>query len=426
MRLLKLGIYYHTYLSDFYREQPDLATQSYSTQHKSLIDDCFGSSDFWTQALTKIGYETIDLIANAEPLQKRWALENALSFDNDGWLFEIAAAQIKKFRPDILLVADYSTFTAEFLRNIKRECPSIRLVLGWCGAPYTDASVFSEWNVALSCIPELVSDFEKKGHRSFHINHAFAPRILDKLDLTSQPTVDFAFVGSILKQSRFHIERERILLELVRRTDLQIWSDVKRPDSKERSREFVRRKARKVVHAANEAGVPQNLLKALPFVRRFAQTELPQTGAQNIDNRIARRTHPPVFGVEMFQQLRNSRIALNTHIDVSPVSASNMRLFEATGVGSCLLTDWKENLAQLFKPDKEVLTYRSTEECIEKVEFILKHETERRAVAAAGQRRTLCDHNFDNRAIEIDEIIRKYFAAASPKSVLESGRDDDG
>ena len=363
MRLLKLGIYHPTYLRDFYAERPTLETQTYSTQHQILIDDCFGSSDFWTQALNKLDYQTTDIIANAEPLQKQWTRENNLSFDDNQWLFEIAAGQIKKFRPEILLVADYSTFTADFLRNIKRECPSIRLVLGWCGAPYNDSSVFGEWDIVLSCIPELVADFRSEGHRSFHVNHAFAPRVLDKLDSASPPSVDFAFVGSILKQSRFHIERERILSELVRHTDLQIWSEIKRLSFKQQRNEFVRRKASKAVAAANNAGVPQDLINALPLVRRVAQWKPPvATAEQDIDGQVARRTRPPVFGVKMFQTLRQSRVVLNTHIDVSPLSASNMRLFEATGVGTCLLTDWKENLAELFEPDKEVLTYNSTEE----------------------------------------------------------------
>ncbi len=83
-----------------------------------------------------------------------------------------------------------------------------------------------------------------------------------------------------------------------------------------------------------------------------------------------------------------------------------MRLFETTGVGACLLTDWKENLSELFEPDAEVLTYRSAEECVEKVNYILEHEEERRSIAAAGQLRTLREHTFDNRAARIDEIIR--------------------
>lgn len=381
MRLLKLGIYHPTYLLNFYAGRPQLKARSYSIQHEALITDCFGSSDFWTEALKKLDYETSEIIANAEFLQKSWARENSVRFDERNWLFEIAAAQIKKFRPDVLLVADYSTFTADFLKNLRRECSSIRLILGWCGAPYDDSSVFREWDVALSCVPELTADFRAKGISSHHVNHAFAPRVLDKLDLEAKPTVDFAFVGSILKQSRFHIERERLLLYLVKHTNLRIWSDVKRPPFKQ-------------------------FLNHLPLARKIARRTLPTISEQYVDKRIARRTRPPVFGVEMFQKLRESRVVFNSHIDISPASASNMRLFEAAGVGACLLTDWRENLPELFEPDEEVLTYRSAEECVEKLEYILENEGERRKIAAAGQRRTLREHTFDNRAARIDEIIR--------------------
>ncbi|HYG80937.1 MAG TPA: glycosyltransferase, partial [Pyrinomonadaceae bacterium] len=103
---------------------------------------------------------------------------------------------------------------------------------------------------------------------------------------------------------------------------------------------------------------------------------------------------------------RESRVVLNTHIDISTTSASNMRLFEVTGVGSCLLTDWKPNIGDLFEPDSEVITYRGAEECIEKVDYLLSHESERRAIAAAGQRRTLRDHTLARRAEQLDAIIR--------------------
>ncbi len=413
MRLLKLGIYHPEYLRGFYAKQPQLKQQSYSVQHSALIDDCFGSSDFWTSGLTKLNYETADIIANSEFLQMSWASENGFNFDDKNWLFEIATAQIKMFRPDVLLVADYSTFTAIFLKNIRRECPSIRLILGWCGAPYNDFSVFREWDVALSCVPEMVLDFRSKGIRSYHVNHAFAPRILNQLDMKSEPNIDFAFVGSILKQNQFHIERERLLLHLVKSTNLQIWSELKRPSYKQRRNVFARRQAHNIVAAARSAGAPEQLLNALPLVRKIARWDSPPVLEQYVDEQIARRTRPPVFGIEMFQQLRNARVVFNNHIDISPVSASNMRLFETTGVGACLLTDRKENLSELFEPDKEILTYRSAEECVEKVNYILENDEERRSIAAAGQLRALREHTFDNRAARIDEIIRGVLTTAS-------------
>lgn len=413
MRLLKLGIYSETYLQNFYLKRPELKKQSYQIQHGALIDDCFGSSDFWTAALTKLNYETIEIIANAEFLQTAWSKENDFSFDEKNWLFEIATAQIKKFRPDILLIADYSTFTTNFLKNLKRECSSIRLVLGWCGAPYRDSSVFREWDTALSCVPELVADFRAKGVRSFHVNHAFAPRILKKLNLESKPCVDFAFIGSILKQNQFHLERERLLLELVKSTNLQIWSQLDRPSLTKRREMFVRRKSRTIVASLRKIGVSEQLLNSWPVGRKIVKWQSPSVFDEYVDERIARRTQAPLFGIDMFQKLRDSSVVFNNQIDISPVSASNMRLFETTGVGTCLLTDWKENLSELFEPDNEVLTYRSAAECVEKVNYILEHEDERRLIAAAGQRRTLREHTFENRAARIDEIIRGQLAFRS-------------
>ena len=407
MRLLKLGIYHPTYLLNFYGRRPELESRTYAVQHQALIEDCFGSSDFWTRGLNKLNYETTDIIANADFLQRSWAGENDVKFSENDWLFEIAAAQIKKFRPDILLVADYSTFTAEFLKNIRRECPSIRLILGWCGAPYNNLSVIREWDIALSCVPEMAANFRSEGIRGYHVNHAFEPRILDQLSLKPQPDIDFAFIGSIMRRNQFHLERERLLLKLVKNTPLQIWSEIDRPSFKQRGSMFGRRKAYDIVAAARDVGISERSLNALPMVRKIARWDEPPGREQFIDKQIMKRTRSPIFGIEMFQQLRNTRVVFNNHIDISPVSASNMRLFETTGAGSCLLTDWKENLPELFEPDKEVLTYRSAEECVEKVNYILEHEDERRSIAAAGQRRTLRDHNFDSRAAQIDEIIRE-------------------
>ena len=407
MRLLKLGIYPSVYLDQFYTRRPELASQLYSVQIDALIGDCFGSSDFWTQALGGLGYETCDLIANAEALQKRWATENDLSYQEDDWLFEITLAQIKTFRPAAVIVADYSTFSAAFLRQLRRECPSIHLIIGWCGAPYRDEEVFHAWDIVLSCIPELVEHFQSNGHNSFHLNHAFDPRILEKLNGAQEPNVDFSFVGSVLKQDQFHLEREKILLSLLAQTNLRIWSHLPLSSPTVSDNFSPRRIARSIFQTAQAFGVPARLRAATPFARRMSTLDSGSTNSQSVDPRIVRRSGPALYGLEMFQKLRDSRVTLNTHIDISPLSASNMRLFEATGVGSCLITDWKANLAELFEPETEVLTYRHPEECIEKVEYILDHESERRAIAAAGQRRTLNEHTFTSRAARIDEIIKE-------------------
>ena len=90
-----------------------------------------------------------------------------------------------------------------------------------------------------------------------------------------------------------------------------------------------------------------------------------------------------------------------------------MRLYEATGVGTCLLTDWKPNLHELFEPDKEVVAYQSPEECVEKIKWLLEHPEERERIAQAGQARTLQKHTFAQRAIQLNEIIQTNLSLTS-------------
>jgi spore maturation protein CgeB len=109
------------------------------------------------------------------------------------------------------------------------------------------------------------------------------------------------------------------------------------------------------------------------------------------------RFHDSVLGLEYFKILSRSRINLNKHIDCAGIHAGNIRLFEATGMGACLVTDWKENMPEMFESDAEVITYRSPEECAEKVRYLLDNQDQLQHIASAGQRRTLRDHTYQRR-----------------------------
>jgi spore maturation protein CgeB len=64
----------------------------------------------------------------------------------------------------------------------------------------------------------------------------------------------------------------------------------------------------------------------------------------------------------MYQALRRSLITLNSQINMVGRQAGIARLFEATGVGTFLLTDFKDNLQTLFEPNREVVAWRSVNE----------------------------------------------------------------
>jgi spore maturation protein CgeB len=118
----------------------------------------------------------------------------------------------------------------------------------------------------------------------------------------------------------------------------------------------------------------------------------------------------------MYRVLQRSKITLNHHGDAPPY-ASNMRLFEATGVGTMLITDWFDNLPELFEPEKEVVAFRSPEECIDKVRFYLAHDDARRRIAAAGQARCLREHTYEQRARAMLDVFE---ASMREREVIEA------
>ena len=124
--------------------------------------------------------------------------------------------------------------------------------------------------------------------------------------------------------------------------------------------------------------------------------------------------HGAVWGVDAARVMSASAMTVNVHGDICVAGqcddhlANNQRLFEATGVGTLLVTDWKEDLHEVLEPGVEVATYRSPADCVEKVNYYLEHETQRREIAAAGQSRTLREHTYRTRMEDLLGILREH------------------
>ena len=76
-------------------------------------------------------------------------------------------------------------------------------------------------------------------------------------------------------------------------------------------------------------------------------------------------------------------------------------------MGSCLVTDRGREMKDYFVADKEIVTYESSEEAVEKIRYLQDHEEERAAIAQAGKNRTLTDYTVENQCQEIHEVVCK-------------------
>jgi len=124
---------------------------------------------------------------------------------------------------------------------------------------------------------------------------------------------------------------------------------------------------------------------------------------------ILKNYHGECWGIDLYDILSSSKITLTKHIaSVASNYANNMRLYEATGCGTLLLVDKKDNLGEIFEIGKEVVAYENVDDLVDKIKYYLEHEEEREKIVKAGQERTFREHTYEVRMKELVSILERY------------------
>ncbi|MGE3153963.1 MAG: glycosyltransferase [Nitrospiraceae bacterium] len=395
MKVLIVNTDYSEFLGALYRSHPGLEGESYERQLRVRYASLFGVADFYSRNLRDLGHEAYDLYVNNLSLQRAWEHEHRanarkpesarvltrgvkhamdwverachprirslahsawrriVSQNDDGR--RILKEQIKEYRPDVLLNQAMDGVESEWLVTVK---PWVRLLVGQHAAtPLADDEDYRCYDLVVSSFQPTVEFFQRKGIPAVLHRLAF-----DSAALLQEGNLEIVypvtFVGSLSTVHQSRIDWLERLCETV--PELRVWG---------------------------------------PGVERIP-TQSP----------LRRRHMGIVWGRDMYRILRRSSITLNHHGDVPPF-ANNCRLFEATGMGAMLITDWKANLQEIFQDGKEVVTYRSTEECAERIRYYLEHDGQRVVIAEAGKARTLRDHTYRKRMQEFVDIVQDRLAA---------------
>lgn len=80
---------------------------------------------------------------------------------------------------------------------------------------------------------------------------------------------------------------------------------------------------------------------------------------------------------------RNSKININLTLR-SIRSGIPLRALDILSCGGFLLSNYQSELAEFFREDVEIVLFRSLDECLEKIDYYLAHDEERRTIAANG------------------------------------------
>ena len=348
MRVLIVDTCYGAFLESHYRSNPGLVEATYVDQWRALMDTHFATADAYSHNLAKAGIEAHELIVNCEQLQRAWARDHRVELDGDALVLE----QVRSFEPDVVYFQNLNVLADSTLTTLRQDG---RLAVGQIASAAPDADRLRRFDLVLTSFPHFVERFRALGVDSEYFRIGFDPRILDDLDATP-PTRDVVFVGSLNRLR--HRRGNATFNRAARKVPIEFWGYDLR-------------------------GWP-------PW------------------SRIRRAYRGEAWGLDMYRLLHDARISLNRHIAEAAGHANNMRLYEATGVGSLLLTDEGSNLTELFEPGREVVTYAGVNDLIEKARHYLDRDDERRAIAAAGQARTLRDHTYEVRMRELAELLGRY------------------
>lgn len=366
MTIAILETYYDGFLDAFYRANPGLRQAGYGKQIQQILQEQFATADFYSKNLKVLGYQARDFIINSELLQKAWAREHKVRYTGghfeaipklrdyfqSNWFEKILEAQIRSLHPDITYVQNVLPINPPLVGTLKRLTQ--KLLVAQISYPINDDVDLAEYHLIVTPNVPFISQFKKRGLPTEYLALGFEKSILSRLKHRPKQ-YNTVFIGGF---SAHHRQGNQLLETVTKTTPIDCWG----------------------------YGV-ENLEQNSPILDRY---------------------HGPAWGMEMFNILYNAKIAVNRHVDVAGRYAGNMRLYEATGVGTLLITDLKDNLHELFEIGKEVETYESPEELVDKINYYLTHDTERRKIAAAGQTRTLKDHTYTVRMKQLDTLLKKY------------------
>jgi len=110
-----------------------------------------------------------------------------------------------------------------------------------------------------------------------------------------------------------------------------------------------------------------------------------------------------VIGNDMVEAINKYKIHFNRNIS----DDLNYRTFETLGCQTFLLTNHTPGLDELFEVGKHLITYDSTDDLIQKINYYLNNDIERNEIAKNGYEHVINNHTYLKRMEQLMEILKK-------------------
>jgi len=122
--------------------------------------------------------------------------------------------------------------------------------------------------------------------------------------------------------------------------------------------------------------------------------------------------HTKISDVELVELYSKSKITLgflevfdNHKYTGRRLKHLHLRDFEAVLSGALYCTDYTDEMAEMFEPEKEVITCFDIHDRIDKIKYFLKNEEKGRMIRTAGLKRALSDHTYQKRFQQLFKFL---------------------
>ena len=344
----------------------------------------------WNELLIKHGFKVLEFVHNLPHVEKKWAEENQIGTSKEESVLNIGLEKVKRFKPDILFCTSPIYYIkSNFLKELISILPQRPKIIAWYGADCGKEEIFQFFDLTLSNSKHLVSSLQKKKINAEFLQHSFESSILERINIPERRINRVGFFGN-LDVSTYDFRKRTELLCRIFETlkTIDVYGTVYVPNRFERYK-YSAIKARHDFSRIVEKVYPLKRIKIWSQIDNLPPNPWP------LGKEFTQKVKPALFGHRMLQTLSNYQVAFNCHNKHTGNYACNMRLFEATGVGCCLLTDNKSDIDSIFEPDSEVVTFSNSEDAISKLKFLIKEPKLARKIAMAGQKRTLAEYTVE-------------------------------
>lgn len=109
---------------------------------------------------------------------------------------------------------------------------------------------------------------------------------------------------------------------------------------------------------------------------------------------------PVVYGKAAALVFAGSKINLNIALK-GIEGGTPQRVMDIMGAGGFVMTTYCAETAELFEEDREIVMFRTPEELLEKVDYYLTHEAERKQIAKQGCEKVLGRYTYEHKMREL-------------------------